>query len=157
HLYRIPKERSGARNQEMLQRFDLLTVADIRPEDLPLGIRQRLQLAVAILHGPQVLILDEPTSGVDPVERDAFWRYLIDLSRKDNVTIFLSTHFMDEAERCDRISLMNAGKVLAVGTPVDLVKERGSDSLEDTFIGYLADAAGIDRTKKVEAPPPDAT
>ena len=82
---------------------------------------------------------------------------MIDLSRDEGVTIFLSTHFMNEAERCDRISLMHAGKVLAVGAPMDLVKERGSDSLEDTFVGYLADAAGIDRTKKVEAPPPDAT
>src|SRR4029077_4718078 len=81
---------------------------------------------------------------------------MIDLSRDDGVTIFLSTHFMNEAERCDRISLMHAGKVLAVGAPLDLVKERGSDSLEDTFVGYLADAAGIDRTKKVESPPPAA-
>jgi ribosome-dependent ATPase len=79
---------------------------------------------------------------------------MIDLSRDDGVTIFLSTHFMNEAERCDRISLMHAGKVLAVGAPADLVKERGSDSLEDTFVGYLADAAGIDRSKKMQAPPP---
>ena len=91
-----------------------------------------------------------------PIARDAFWRTLIDLSRDDGVTIFLSTHFMNEAERCDRISLMHAGKVLAVGAPLDLVKERGSNSMEDTFVGYLADAAGIDRTKKVEAPPPAA-
>jgi ABC-2 family transporter protein len=111
---------------------------------------------VAVLHEPAILILDEPTSGVDPIARDAFWRSMIDLSRDDGVTIFLSTHFMNEAERCDRISLMHAGKVLAVGTPADLVKERGSASLEDTFVGYLADAAGIDRTKKVEAPPLDA-
>jgi ribosome-dependent ATPase len=109
-----------------------------------------------VLHEPDILILDEPTSGVDPIARDAFWRTLIDLSRNDGVTIFLSTHFMNEAERCDRISLMHAGKVLAVGAPLDLVKERGSDSLEDTFVGYLADAAGIDRTKKVEAPTPSA-
>jgi ribosome-dependent ATPase len=118
--------------------------------------KQRLQLAVAVLHEPDILILDEPTSGVDPIARDAFWRTLIDLSRNDGVTIFLSTHFMNEAERCDRISLMHAGKVLAVGAPLDLVKERGSDSLEDTFVGYLADAAGIDRSKKVEAPTPSA-
>ena len=89
------------------------------------------QLAVAVLHEPSILILDEPTSGVDPIARDAFWRTLIDLSRDDGVTIFVSTHFMNEAERCDRISLMHAGKVLAVGAPLDLVKERGSDSLED--------------------------
>ena len=137
-----------------MKRYDLEAVANAKPESLPLGIKQRLQLAVAVLHEPAILILDEPTSGVDPIARDAFWRTLIDLSRDDGVTIFLSTHFMNEAERCDRISLMHAGKVLAVGAPLDLVKERGSSSLEDTFVGYLADAAGIDRSKKVEVPPP---
>src|SRR5208283_4046373 len=119
--------------------------------------KQRLQLAVAVLHRPAILILDEPTSGVDPIARDAFWRTLIDLSRDDGVTIFLSTHFMNEAERCDRISLMHAGKVLAVGTPQDLVKERGSDSLEDAFVDYLVDAAGIGRTSKSELRAPNAS
>ncbi len=155
-LYHLPSDKIGGRIKELLQRYDLEGVANSKPESLPLGIKQRLQLAVAVLHEPAILILDEPTSGVDPIARDAFWRSMIDLSRDDGVTIFLSTHFMNEAERCDRISLMHAGKVLAVGAPMDLVKERGSDSLEDTFVGYLADAAGIDRTKKVETPPPDA-
>jgi len=77
--------------------------------DVPLGVRQRLQLAVAVLHKPEILILDEPTSGVDPVARDQVWQFLADLSRNDGVTIFLSTHFMNEAARCDRISLMHAG------------------------------------------------
>ena len=93
-----------------MTRFDLKEVVDARPESLPLGMKQRLQLAVAVLHRPAMLILDEPTSGVDPIARDAFWSTLIDLSRDDGVTIFLSTHFMNEAERCDRISLMHAGK-----------------------------------------------
>lgn len=155
-LYHLPSDKIDGRIKELLQRYDLEGVANSKPESLPLGIKQRLQLAVAVLHEPAILILDEPTSGVDPIARDAFWRSMIDLSRNDGVTIFLSTHFMNEAERCDRISLMHAGKVLAVGAPADVVKERGSDSLEDTFVGYLADAAGIDRTKKVEAPPPDA-
>ena len=155
-LYHLPPDKVEGRIQELLQRYDLANVANAKPESLPLGIKQRLQLAVAVLHEPDILILDEPTSGVDPIARDAFWRTLIDLSRNDGVTIFLSTHFMNEAERCDRISLMHAGKVLAVGAPLDLVKERGSDSLEDTFVGYLADAAGIDRSKKVEAPTPSA-
>ena len=155
-LYHLPSDKIESRIKELLQRYDLEGVANSKPESLPLGIKQRLQLAVAVLHEPAILILDEPTSGVDPIARDAFWRSMIDLSRDDGVTIFLSTHFMNEAERCDRISLMHAGKVLAVGAPADLVKERGSDSLEDTFVGYLADAAGIDRTKKVETPPPDA-
>ena len=155
-LYHLPPDKVEGRIQELLKRYDLASVANAKPESLPLGIKQRLQLAVAVLHEPAILILDEPTSGVDPIARDAFWRTLIDLSRDDSVTIFLSTHFMNEAERCDRISLMHAGKVLAVGAPLELVKERGSNSLEDTFVGYLADAAGIDRSKKVEAPVPAA-
>ena len=155
-LYHLPRDKIESRIKELLKRYDLEEVANAKPESLPLGIKQRLQLAVAVLHEPAILILDEPTSGVDPIARDAFWRSMIDLSRDDGVTIFLSTHFMNEAERCDRISLMHAGKVLAVGAPLDLVKERGSDFLEDTFVGYLADAAGIDRTKKVESPPPAA-
>lgn len=153
-LYHLPHDKIGPRVGELLQRYDLKAVANSRPDSLPLGIKQRLQLAVAVLHEPAILILDEPTSGVDPIARDAFWRTLIDLSRDEGVTIFITTHFMNEAERCDRISLMHAGKVLAVGAPHDLVKERGSDSIEDTFVGYLADASGIDRSKKTAAPPP---
>jgi ribosome-dependent ATPase len=152
-LYHLPLDKIEGRIQELLQKYDLIKVVDAKPESLPLGIKQRLQLAVAVLHEPAILILDEPTSGVDPIARDAFWRTLIDLSRKDGVTIFLSTHFMNEAERCDRISLMHAGKVLAVGAPLELVKKRGSDSLEDAFVGYLADAAGLERSKKVQASP----
>lgn len=143
-LYHLPPAEIPGRIAELLTRFDLETVADERPDSLPLGIRQRLQLAVAVLHRPAMLILDEPTSGVDPIARDAFWRTLIDLSRDDGVTIFLSTHFMNEAERCDRISFMHAGKVLAVGTPEELVQKRGVDTLEEAFIVYLKEAAGIE-------------
>ena len=155
-LYHLPKEKIGPRIEELLERYDLKSVVNSRPDSLPLGMKQRLQLAVAVLHEPSILILDEPTSGVDPIARDAFWRTLIDLSRDDGVTIFVTTHFMNEADRCDRISLMHAGKVLAVGAPQELVKERGSASLEDCFVGYLAEAAGIDMSKKAEAPAPAA-
>ena len=126
HLYHLPANEIEGRIGELLERYDLKDVADAKPESLPLGVKQRLQLAVAVLHRPPMLILDEPTSGVDPVARDSFWRTLIDLSRDDGVTIFLSTHFMNEAERCDRISLMHQGRVLAVGAPKELVKERGN-------------------------------
>ncbi|CAM5323176.1 Putative ABC transporter ATP-binding protein YbhF OS=Afipia felis OX=1035 GN=ybhF_1 PE=3 SV=1 [Afipia felis] len=143
-LYHLPSAEIPGRVAELLTRFDLEDAADERPDSLPLGIRQRLQLAVAVLHRPAMLILDEPTSGVDPIARDAFWRTLIDLSRDDGVTIFLSTHFMNEAERCDRISFMHAGRVLAVGTPQELVRTRGVDTLEDAFIAYLKEAAGIE-------------
>lgn len=151
-LYHLAPDKVEGRIGELLQRYDLIGVEHARPESLPLGIKQRLQLAVAVLHQPAILILDEPTSGVDPIARDAFWRTLIDLSRDDGVTIFLSTHFMNEAERCDRISLMHAGKVLAVGAPADLVRQRGSHSIEEAFVGYLADAAGIDLARKADRP-----
>jgi ribosome-dependent ATPase len=157
HLYHLPSNEIKGRINELLERYDLKSVADAKPESLPLGVKQRLQLAVAVLHRPALLILDEPTSGVDPVARDAFWRTLIDLSRNDGVTIFLSTHFMNEAERCDRISLMHRGRVLAVNAPKELVKERGSASLEDAFISYLEEAGGADKTKKAEAPQPAAS
>src|SRR6516162_10155625 len=155
-LYHLPPNEIEGRINELFDRYDLKSVADAKPESLPLGVKQRLQLAVAVLHRPPILILDEPTSGVDPVARDAFWRTLIDLSRNDGVTIFLSTHFMNEAERCDRISLMHQGRVLAVGAPQALVKERGSKTLEDAFISYLEEASGVDKAKKAEAPKPPA-
>ncbi|RJF88777.1 ATP-binding cassette domain-containing protein [Oleomonas cavernae] len=152
-LFQLPADGIAARVAEMLARFDLAEVADGRPESLPLGIRQRLQLAVAVIHRPEVLILDEPTSGVDPVARDNFWRSLIELSREEGVTIFLSTHFMNEAERCDRLSLMHEGRVLAVGSPAELKAARGRDSLEEVFIGVLEEA-GMGRDG--EPPPPAA-
>ena len=148
HLYHLPANEFEGRIKELLERYDLKSVADAKPESLPLGVKQRLQLAVAVLHRPPMLILDEPTSGVDPVARDAFWRTLIDLSRDDGVTIFLSTHFMNEAERCDRISLMHQGRVLAVDAPKELVKKRGKESLEDAFISYLEEAAESEEKRR---------
>jgi ribosome-dependent ATPase len=139
-LYHLPKERIQGRVDEMLDRFDLRGAAETRPDNLPLGIRQRLQLAVAVIHGPDILILDEPTSGVDPVNRDSFWELLIDLSRREGVTIFITTHFMNEGMRCDRISLMNAGKVLVQDSPEKIISNRHAQTLEEAFIGYLEDA-----------------
>ncbi len=141
-LFHVPADEVEPRVREMLDRYELAEYADQGPDSLPLGIRQRLQLAVAVIHRPAVLILDEPTSGVDPVARDSFWRTLIALSRDEGVTIFISTHFMNEAARCDRISLMHAGKVLAMGTPDELARTRGAATLEDAFISYLAEASG---------------
>lgn len=150
-LFHIPEAEIPARVAEMSERFKLNDVEDVLPESLPLGIRQRLSLAVAVIHRPEMLILDEPTSGVDPVARDMFWQLMVDLSRQDKVTIFISTHFMNEAERCDRISLMHAGKVLASGIPQELVEKRGAASLEEAFIAYLQEAAG--QSNEAEAPP----
>lgn len=143
-LYRLPAETIDARVADLIETFDLEAYAEERSGGLPLGIRQRLSLAVAVVHKPEMLILDEPTSGVDPVARDAFWQLLVSLSRKDKVTIFISTHFMNEALRCDRISLMHAGKVLACDTPAALAEAKGTDDLETAFIAYLTEAIGDD-------------
>ncbi|WP_415875319.1 ribosome-associated ATPase/putative transporter RbbA [Burkholderia ubonensis] len=139
-LFGVPEAEVAARVAEMTARFGLADALDALPERLPLGMRQRLSLAVAMVHKPELLILDEPTSGVDPVARDSFWQLMIELARRDRVTIFISTHFMNEAERCDRISLMHAGRVLASDAPAELVRQRGAATLEEAFIGYLVDA-----------------
>ena len=139
-LYQLAPEERAPRVAELLVEFELAKVADAMPEQLPLGQRQRLQLAVACVHKPPLLILDEPTSGVDPAARDRFWATLNKMSRDEDVTIFVSTHFMSEAMRCDRISLMHAGRVLAIGTPDELVKGKGADSLDEAFILYIEEA-----------------
>jgi ribosome-dependent ATPase len=164
-LYHLPPEGAEARIGELVERFGLAAHLDASAESLPMGLRQRLSLAVAVLHDPQILILDEPTSGVDPVARDSFWELLSDLSRQQGVTIFVTTHFMNEGMRCDRISLMNAGKVLACDEPNRLIATRGAANLEDAFIAYMEDAipgaapraAAVETTQEtpVVAPAPE--
>ena len=150
-IFNVPVDEREARVQEMLTHFDLVEVRDSLPDSLPLGIKQRLSLAVAMVHRPELLILDEPTSGVDPVARDTFWQYLVALSREDKVTIFISTHFMNEAIRCDRMSMMHAGKVLDSDEPAALVEKRGAETLEEAFIGYLLEAEAEDSAGEEDA------
>ncbi len=159
-LFHLPAKKAKARLDKLVKQFGLEDYLDQLASDLPLGIRQRLSLAVAVVHEPELLILDEPTSGVDPLARDRFWELLIDLSRNQGVTIFVSTHFMNEAERCDRISLMDSGHVLATDTPANLIKARGVSTLEDAFISYLEEARGspaqgaeVAAPGKISAPP----
>ena len=140
-LFHIKEDREE-RIEYLLEKFDLKDYKDNLAIDLPLGIKQRLSLATAVIHKPKMLILDEPTSGVDPISRDNFWELLIELSRNDNVTIFISTHFMNEGARCDRISLMHQGKVLITNTPKELISLKNKDTLEEAFISYLKEAVG---------------
>jgi ribosome-dependent ATPase len=151
-LYHLPEDKAKARIAELVERFGLQSHVDALAESLPMGLRQRLSLAVAVLHDPQILILDEPTSGVDPVARDSFWELLIGLSREQNVTIFVTTHFMNEGMRCDRISLMNAGKVLACDVPQKLIEKRGATNLEDAFIAYMEDSIAAAKSGGGEPP-----
>ncbi|WP_404711810.1 ribosome-associated ATPase/putative transporter RbbA [Sphingomonas sp. MMS24-J13] len=154
-LFHVATAHVADRVAEMAGRFGLADLMDAYPESLPLGQRQRLSLAVAMIHAPEILILDEPTSGVDPIARDSFWQMMIDLARKDHVTIFISTHFMNEAERCDRIALMHMGKVLATDTPAQLVRTSGAPDLEAAFIEYLKRMGGrdADGAPIADAPP----
>ena len=140
-LFQLPPKAAKARVAALTERFGLTGHISKYVQDLPLGIRQRLSLAVALVHQPEILILDEPTSGVDPLARDVFWKYLIDCSRREGMTIFVSTHFMNEAERCDRVSLMDSGRVLATDTPAGLIAARGAATLEEAFISYLEETA----------------
>ncbi|WP_386082690.1 ribosome-associated ATPase/putative transporter RbbA [Vreelandella sp. F11] len=151
NLFQLSKHDISLRVAEMVNRFELDNVLDDLPESLPLGVRQRLSLAVAMVHKPELLILDEPTSGVDPIARDNFWRLLVELSRRDRVTIFISTHFMNEAERCDRMSMMHAGRVLDSDTPAALVEKRGAATLEEAFIGYLLEAGADQESSASQA------
>lgn len=138
-LFRLEKNHNLAQLIESnLSEYQLKEHADVLPKKLPLGIRQRLQLAVACIHEPELLILDEPTSGVDPIARNMFWVQLYKLSREKKVTIFLTTHFMNEAERCDRVSLMDQGKVLEIGSPKELMIENKVNNMDDLFISYLS-------------------
>ena len=136
-IFSLEGAAATARIAELTRDFDLKDDLDALADSLPLGVRQRLSLAVAVLHKPEILILDEPTSGVDPVARDRFWDDLQVLSRRDRVTIFVSTHFMSEAARCDRISFMHAGKVIATGTPAELQAAQHASSLEEAFVAYM--------------------
>jgi len=155
-LYHLSPEKTKTRIADLMEKFGLGAHLDALAESLPMGLRQRLSLAVAVLHEPQILILDEPTSGVDPVARDSFWELLIMLSRQQGVTIFVTTHFMNEGMRCDRISLMNAGKVLAADVPQKLIEGRGAANLEEAFIGYMEDSIAAAAQSKEKSEPADA-
>ncbi len=153
-LFHLPAAQRPVRIAALVERFGLQRVLDHRSGELPLGMRQRLSLAIAVIHEPEILILDEPTSGVDPLARDHFWEVLLELSRAHAVTIFVSTHFMNEAARCDRVALMHAGRVLAEDTPAALVAAAGAPDLEGAFIHYLEGAGGDEFAPADAAPPP---
>ena len=155
-LFHLPAARIKARIDELVARFGLREYFDDLAENLPLGVRQRLSLAVAVIHEPEMLILDEPTSGVDPVARDRFWELLLDLSRNRGVTIFISTHFMNEAERCDRISLMHNGRVLTQGAPSEIVRAADCANLEEAFIAHLQQAEALGGPQAQVPDPPSA-
>jgi ABC-2 type transport system ATP-binding protein len=121
----------------MIQIFELEKYKKTASKDLPLGYKQRLSLACAVMHDPVVLFLDEPTSGIDPLTRREFWNHIYAMVQK-GMTIMVTTHFMDEAEYCDRIALIYKGKAIALDTPHNLINQVGSNAtMEDTFIELI--------------------
>lgn len=122
---------------DMLDIFNLKKYENSPSRDLPLGYKQRLSLACAVMHDPVVLFLDEPTSGVDPITRREFWNHIYAMVQK-GMTIMVTTHFMDEAEYCDRIALIYRGKVIALDTPHNLISEVSEEAtMEDAFIELI--------------------
>ncbi len=133
----VPRRTLSRRSEELTQRFGLEELKDHRAAAIPLGVRQRLALAAALIHKPPILVLDEPTSGVDPLAREQFWRAIEQLAADDSVTVLVSTHYLTEASRCNRVALMNSGRVLACDAPEVLTREAGGTNLEDAFVAWI--------------------
>lgn len=139
-IYGLMADEQKQRINEMITAFDLEPMLAKKPESLPLGFKQRLALACALMHKPEIVFLDEPTSGVDPITRREFWIHINSLVEK-GVTVMVTTHFMDEAEYCDRIALINGGKVIALGSPNQLKQSVADNAtMEQTFIKLVVDA-----------------
>jgi len=142
--YNLRGARKRERIERALQQFDLAPLADLAGGNLPGGFKQRLAMAAALLHHPEILFLDEPTSGADPLARREFWRRITRLSEQ-GVTVVITTHFMEEAEYCDRIAIMDAGRVLAQGTPAEIRSHAHETAgreptMEDAFIAVVEQA-----------------
>jgi ABC-2 type transport system ATP-binding protein len=133
--YGLSRKRAHARIEAVLKQFDLEpgAVSGI----LPVGYKQRLAMAAGLLHEPDILFLDEPTSGIDPMARRAFWRTITALAQ-DGVTIIVTTHFMEEAEYCDRIAIQDDGRMLALGTPQQVREQAGGDRAMDMNSAFIA-------------------
>ncbi|MEZ5360690.1 MAG: ABC transporter ATP-binding protein [Candidatus Zixiibacteriota bacterium] len=136
-VYRIPRKQLKDRIDKVIETLSLADFIDRPSMALPVGWRQRLALGAAILHEPKILFLDEPTGGVDPVFRRRFWEMLYRLAEA-GTTLFVTTHYMDEAEFCGRISIMHRGEIVELGNPKELIKKHGQPDLQETFISLIS-------------------
>ena len=132
-IYYLSDQKIAERREALLGELNLHNLADSMTRDLPMGFKQRLALGCAMLHDPPVLFLDEPTSGVDPKARRSFWNLIYETSAKGK-TIFVTTHFMDEAEYCHRLSIMRDGQVIALASPGELKEKYNKKTMQDVFI-----------------------
>lgn len=147
-IYDLTGAQIRERTAAMLTRLGLAGVADHAVRDLPLGWRQKLALSVALVHQPQIVFLDEPTSGVDPIARRQFWELIYDAAAS-GTTVLVTTHYMDEAEYCDRVSIMVDGRIGAMGTPADLKRQFGVGSIDDVFVRLARPDGAAPGTAKV--------
>jgi ABC-2 type transport system ATP-binding protein len=140
-IYGLTRAQIRERTAEMLDRLGFSSVADTPVSSLPLGWRQKLAFSVALVHQPRIVFLDEPTSGVDPITRRQFWELIYDAA-STGTTVLVTTHYMDEAEYCDRVSIMVAGRIAAMGTPATLKRDFGVDSIDEVFVRLARPEAG---------------
>ncbi|MGE0770424.1 MAG: ABC transporter ATP-binding protein [Cyclobacteriaceae bacterium] len=132
-IYGLTDEQIKEKTQFMLEHLNLQKQADTLVKSLPLGWKQKLSFSVAIMHDPQIVFLDEPTGGVDPVTRREFWTMIYEAAHR-GTTVFVTTHYMDEAEYCNRLSIMVDGRIDAMGAPADLIKEFGVTGMNQVFV-----------------------
>ncbi|HOW10126.1 MAG TPA: ABC transporter ATP-binding protein [Bacteroidales bacterium] len=132
-IYGMRRQLIKGRTAELLGKLNFEKYADSLISSLPLGLKQKLAFSVAVLHDPGIVFLDEPTGGVDPVTRRQFWEMIYETASR-GITVFVTTHYMDEAEYCDRISIMNEGRIVALDTPAELRKKYNASSVEEVFI-----------------------
>jgi len=135
-IYGLSKNEIEVKKEWVLSKLDLVKQRKTIVSEIPLGWKQKLALGCAILHSPSILFLDEPTSGVDPIYRREFWELINELARK-NTTIFVTTHYMDEAEYCNRLSIMHFGKIVTIGSPKELKTKYNKQTIEDVFISLV--------------------
>jgi ABC-2 type transport system ATP-binding protein len=132
-IYGMRKNDIRRKTEELIQELDLSAIANKLVKDIPLGWRQKVAFSVAIFHEPRIVFLDEPTGGVDPLTRRQFWEYIYNSAAK-GITVFVTTHYMDEAEYCERVSIMAEGKIEALDTPENLKKQFGVDTMDEVFL-----------------------
>lgn len=138
-IYGLPSKKIKEKTQELLTRLELSSVAKSLVVDLPLGWKQKLAFSIAIMHQPKIVFLDEPTGGVDPLTRRQFWELIYEAAH-NGITLFVTTHYMDEAEYCDRVSIMVDGKISAMDTPLNLKNEFDADSMDSVFYKLAREA-----------------
>jgi len=132
-IYGMKKKLIEERTAALLERLSFVEYGDRLISSLPLGLKQKLAFSVAVLHEPKIVFLDEPTGGVDPITRRQFWEMIYETAA-GGITVFVTTHYMDEAEYCDRISIMNEGRIVALDTPENLKKQYNSQTVEEVFV-----------------------